>query len=71
MGKHPNNFIVRPKPDATNPAHATGHTRLELDAETMAALRELGDAILVVRRRLLSEGYVIQNGRYVAPTKRR
>lgn len=71
MQEHPNNFIVRPKPDATNPARATGHTRLELDAQTMTALKKLGDAILVVRRRLLSEGYVIQEGRYVAPSKDR
>jgi hypothetical protein len=59
--------IVEPAP--TRPERKADSAPLILDADTIAALKDLGNAFAAVRRRLISEGYVIQEGRYVAPSK--
>lgn len=41
--------------------------QIDFDDETIQALKKLGEAILVVRIRLLSEGYTIVDGKYVPP----
>lgn len=43
------------------------HKQIEFDDETIEALKRLGEAILAVRTRLLSEGYTIVDGKYVPP----
>lgn len=51
----------------TRPSDDAGYPPLVLDQETIAALKELGDALAAGHRSLISEGYVIKQGRYVAP----
>lgn len=41
---------------------------LELNEETMAALKELGEAIRVVHDRLIREGYTLVDGKWIPPT---
>ncbi|MHB8724047.1 MAG: hypothetical protein ACYC9Z_01555 [Casimicrobiaceae bacterium] len=57
------------EPELRPRAIRVAHTPLVLDAETLVALKELGNALAAVRRRLISEGYVIQKGRYATPGK--
>ena len=40
----------------------------EFSDETIASLVELGKVLLKIRNRLISEGYVIKNGRIEKPT---
>ncbi len=51
--------------------HNSEPTIPPFEDETIEALKELGNAFYAVRRRLISEGYVIQEGRYVRPTNKR
>ena len=55
------------EPATTHPASRVDYTPLILDTETIAALKELGNALAAVHLRLISEGCVIQKGIYVAP----
>jgi hypothetical protein len=37
------------------------------DDDTIVGLRDLGDILMGIRQRLLAEGYIIKDGKYVPP----
>lgn len=55
------------EPETAHQARGADYAPLILDDETIAAFRDLRDALDAIHCRLISEGYVIQKGRYVAP----
>lgn len=45
----------------------TAHNEPHFSEETLASLRDLGEVIRKIHNRLVSEGYVIANGKILKP----
>jgi hypothetical protein len=50
-----------------NQEAASNSTNQPLSQETVQALQELGSVFRQIHRRLISEGYTIQNGKIIKP----
>lgn len=55
------------KLDTHNKEAASESTNQPLSQETVQALQELGSVFRQIQRRLISEGYTIQDGKLIKP----